>query len=52
MCSRSAIRTFRTRQPLRSLDLVPNNLPSQLTSFVGREPELEEVTRMLGQTHF
>ena len=30
-----------TRQPLRSLDLVPNNLPSQLTSFVGREPELE-----------
>jgi hypothetical protein len=26
--------------PLRSLDALPNNLPLQLTSFVGREPEL------------
>ncbi len=29
--------------PLRSLDLLPNNLPVQLTSFVGREAELAEV---------
>jgi predicted ATPase/class 3 adenylate cyclase/DNA-binding CsgD family transcriptional regulator len=36
-----------TREPLRSLDLVPNNLPDQLTSFVGRERELEQVTEML-----
>jgi predicted ATPase/class 3 adenylate cyclase/DNA-binding CsgD family transcriptional regulator len=34
--------------PLRSLDVLPNNLPSQLTSFVGREGELVEVRRLLG----
>lgn len=28
---------------LRSLDSVPNNLPGQLTPFVGRRPELTEV---------
>jgi predicted ATPase/class 3 adenylate cyclase len=28
--------------PLRSIDARPNNLPSQLTSFVGRERELAE----------
>jgi predicted ATPase/class 3 adenylate cyclase/DNA-binding CsgD family transcriptional regulator len=39
-----------TREPLLSLDIVANNLPDQLTSFVGREPELEQVTRMLGET--
>src|SRR5947207_6840001 len=27
-------------EPLRSLDALPNNLPDQLTSFVGREREL------------
>ncbi len=32
---------------LRSLDSLPNNLPAQLTSFVGRERELDKVTRLL-----
>src|SRR5262249_40856808 len=35
--------------PLRSLDTLPHNLPLQLTSFVGREPELAAVTALLGQ---
>ena len=34
---------------LRSLDSVPNNLPLQLTSFVGRERELAEIRRLVGQ---
>lgn len=29
--------------PLKSLDALPNNLPLQVTSFVGRESDLEEV---------
>jgi predicted ATPase/class 3 adenylate cyclase len=33
--------------PLRSLDARPNNLPTQLTSFVGRHDELEEGLRLL-----
>jgi predicted ATPase/class 3 adenylate cyclase/DNA-binding CsgD family transcriptional regulator len=33
--------------PLRSLDVLPNNLPAQLTSFVGRERELGEVQELL-----
>src|SRR5207245_1425139 len=33
--------------PLKSLDVLPNNLPRQLTSFIGRERELAEVTRLL-----
>jgi predicted ATPase/class 3 adenylate cyclase len=33
--------------PLRSLDALPNNLPLQLTSFVGRESEIAEVGRLL-----
>src|SRR5438477_5453664 len=33
--------------PLKSLDNLPNNLPVQLTSFVGREREIEEVERLL-----
>jgi predicted ATPase/class 3 adenylate cyclase len=36
--------------PLRSLDARPNNLPRQLTSFVGRERELAEVDKLLEQT--
>ena len=36
--------------PLRSLDVLPTNLPVQVTSFVGREPELAEVKRLLGAT--
>jgi predicted ATPase/class 3 adenylate cyclase len=33
--------------PLRSLDALPNNLPLQLTSFIGRETEIERVTALL-----
>jgi hypothetical protein len=36
--------------PLRSLDLLPHNLPLQVTSFVGREQEMAEVGRLLGTT--
>lgn len=32
---------------LRSLEAAPNNLPQQLTSFVGRERELAEVTERI-----
>ncbi len=32
---------------LRSLESTPNNLPQQLTSFVGRDHELEEVRSLL-----
>ena len=35
---------------LRSLEATPNNLPQQLTSFIGREHELAEVKRLLGTT--
>jgi predicted ATPase/class 3 adenylate cyclase/DNA-binding CsgD family transcriptional regulator len=34
--------------PLRTLEARPNNLPGQLTSFVGRERELVEVAALLG----
>ena len=37
----------RTFPPLHSLETRPNNLPQQLTSFVGRESELAEVKRRL-----
>ncbi len=33
--------------PLVSLDAVPNNLPIQLTTFVGRDRELQELRRLL-----
>ena len=33
--------------PVRSLDQRPNNLPTQLTSFVGREHELEAASALL-----
>lgn len=33
--------------PLRSLDGAPNNLPVQVTSFVGRESELAEIKELL-----
>ncbi len=38
--------------PLRSLDnpALPNNLPQQSTSFVGREKEVAEVTALLSET--
>lgn len=34
--------------PLQSPDMVPNNLPVQLTSFVGREREIADLKRALG----
>ncbi len=37
--------------PLQSLDAFPNNLPVQLSSFVGREHELAEVKQVLTNTH-
>jgi predicted ATPase/class 3 adenylate cyclase/DNA-binding CsgD family transcriptional regulator len=37
-------------EPLRSLDALPNNLPEHLTSFVGREHELEELAQTLRAT--
>ncbi len=36
--------------PLNSLDLFPNNLPVQLTHFIGREAELAEVQRLLRES--
>ncbi|MBN9690205.1 MAG: adenylate/guanylate cyclase domain-containing protein [Verrucomicrobia bacterium] len=36
--------------PLRSLEVMPNNLPAQVTSFVGRSREMAEVKRLLGTT--
>jgi len=35
---------------VRSLDARPNNLPTQLTTFVGRDRELAEALDLLGQT--
>ncbi len=37
-------------RPIRSLDSRPNNLPTQVTSFVGRTTELAETTARLGAT--
>jgi predicted ATPase/class 3 adenylate cyclase len=36
--------------PPRTLDARPNNLPLQLTSFVGREEEIDEVRGLVGRT--
>lgn len=36
--------------PLKSLDALATNLPQQLSSFVGREAEMVQVRRLLGQT--
>ena len=33
--------------PLRSLEITPNNLPIQLTSFIGREQEIDEIKDLL-----
>jgi predicted ATPase/class 3 adenylate cyclase/DNA-binding CsgD family transcriptional regulator len=35
--------------PLQSLDAVANNLPAQITSFIGREENLAELTTLLGE---
>ena len=39
-----------TFPPLRSLDARPNNLPTQLTTFVGRDKELAEAGELLRST--
>ena len=36
--------------PLRSLGSLPNNLPVQLTSFVGRDREVDEVVELIGRS--
>ncbi len=36
--------------PLRSLESMPNNLPQQVTSFVGRDKELAEIKSLLEKT--
>jgi predicted ATPase/class 3 adenylate cyclase/Tfp pilus assembly protein PilF len=36
--------------PLKSLDSLPNNLPSQLTTFIGREREMGDVEALLKTT--
>lgn len=36
--------------PLKSLDVLPNNLPQQVTSFIGREKEIAEVKALLTTT--
>jgi predicted ATPase/class 3 adenylate cyclase len=33
--------------PIKSIDAFPNNLPIQLTSFVGRQKEIAEITALL-----
>lgn len=35
---------------LRTLDLRPHNLPIQLTSFIGRESEIHELSALLGRS--
>jgi predicted ATPase/class 3 adenylate cyclase len=37
--------------PLKTLDARPNNLPVQLTSFIGREEEMIQVKNLLKNTH-
>ena len=48
--SRSSPTAFRpTSRALRSPDARPNNLPTQLTTFVGRDAELEAAARLLAR---
>lgn len=37
--------------PLKTLDVLPNNLPHQVTSFIGREREMAAVRRLLVTTY-
>ena len=36
---------------LRAFDFFPNNLPAQLTSFIGRKQELEDIKKLLHDAH-
>jgi hypothetical protein len=35
--------------PLSSLSEIPNNLPLQLTTFIGREKEIDQIKKRLGK---
>jgi hypothetical protein len=37
--------------PLKSLDTLPHNLPIQVTSFIGRESEIQEITGLFDDAH-
>jgi predicted ATPase/class 3 adenylate cyclase len=37
--------------PLKTLDARPNNLPVQLTSFIGREKEIKDVKKLIRKNH-
>ncbi len=37
--------------PVQSIDAFPGNLPTQLTSFVGRDRELTTLVKALGESH-
>ena len=36
--------------PLQTLEATPNNLPTQLTSFIGRDDQLREATKLLARS--
>jgi predicted ATPase/class 3 adenylate cyclase len=36
--------------PLKTLEATPNNLPTQLTSFIGRDDQLREATKLLSRS--
>ena len=37
--------------PLHSLNTIPGNLPVQLSSFIGRDREMDQIQRLLNETH-
>jgi DNA-binding CsgD family transcriptional regulator len=39
---------FAAVAPLRSVDAIPNTLPRKLTSFIGREAKIFEMTSLIG----
>jgi predicted ATPase/Tfp pilus assembly protein PilF len=53
------VRVFQVVEPnlqnefplLRALEIFPNNLPTQLTSFIGRRDEIAAIKRYLTKTH-
>jgi len=47
LCQLSIVGLRETFPPIRAASATLNNLPAQLTSFIGREHELEEVWRLL-----
>jgi non-specific serine/threonine protein kinase len=45
--AQQASSTILARRPVRGAASTPNNLPLQLTSFIGREAEMEEIRQLL-----